>query len=66
MQGDQGGTEVYEGGYNYLYSHAAHNQSQVRIYSFSIFPHNVNQMETEVEIDVKGGVWLVFLEEGVS
>jgi len=36
-EGDRGSTEVYEGGYNYLYSHAAHNQSQ---------------METEVEIDV--------------
>ena len=29
VQGDQGGTEVYEGGYNYLYSHAAHNPTQV-------------------------------------
>lgn len=36
-EGERGGTEVYEGGYNYLYSHATHNQSQ---------------METEVEIDV--------------
>ena len=45
LQGDQGGTEVYEGGYNYLYAHAGHNPTQV--WSFLPFIENNSNQSTD-------------------